>query len=259
MVGRGEGDDAGAALGERAGFVDKQGVGRGEAFEGGGVFDEDAGLGTAANGSHEGDGRGEAESARARDDEDGDGIEQGVEETRFRAEEKPRGKGGGGEGGDSGDEERGDAIGEAGDGGFAVLGLFDETDDLGEESVGADAFGAENKGAGGVEGAGRDAVTGAFGDGQRFAVSMDSSTSLPPLATVPSTGMCSPGRTRSWLSGVMAESGTSSSPPFSMSRCAKGGARSMSARIAASVRAWAHCSRIWPRRTMVVMNAVASK
>ena len=90
--GGGEGDDLRGAFGERAGFVDEESVGGGEALEGGGVFDEDAGLRAAANGGHKRDGRGEAERTGAGEDEDGDGVEQGGEETRRGGEEKPSGK-----------------------------------------------------------------------------------------------------------------------------------------------------------------------
>ena len=90
-------------------------------------------------------------------------------------------------------------------------------------------------------------------------VSMDSSTSLPPLSIRPSTGTLSPGRTRNRSPGWTVSSATSSSRPSAANRCAVFGARFISARIAASVRAWARCSKICPSNTIVVMKAVASK
>ena len=53
-------------------------------FEGGGIFDQDSGLGSAANTRYERDRGGEAERARAGDDEDGDRVEHAMQKGRFR-------------------------------------------------------------------------------------------------------------------------------------------------------------------------------
>ena len=90
-------------------------------------------------------------------------------------------------------------------------------------------------------------------------VSMDSSISARPSVRMPSTGRFSPGRTRRRSPGRTEATGTSSSVPSVRTRCAVGGVRCMSARMAASVRECARCSRICPSSTMVVMNAAASK
>ena len=97
-----------------------------------------------------------------------------------------------------------------------------------------------------------------LGTGSASPVSIASSTLLAPSVNRPSTGTFSPGRTRSRSPGTTASRGTSSSWP-SRIRWAVFGARSINARIAASVRACVRCSRIWPISTMAVINAVASK
>jgi hypothetical protein len=83
----------GLAGGERAGLVDQQSGGGGEALEGGGVLHEHAGLGAATDAGDERHRRGEAEGAGAGDDEDGDGVEQRVGEAWLGTERQPEPEG----------------------------------------------------------------------------------------------------------------------------------------------------------------------
>ena len=87
---------------------------------------------------------------------------------------------------------------------------------------------------------------------------IDSSTALLPLTTTPSTGIRSPGRTRSRSPTSTSASGTSSSPLPAM-RCATGGARPSSARSAAPVRCRARSSSTCPSSTSTMMTTAVSK
>ena len=98
----------------------------------------------------------------------------------------------------------------------------------------------------------------AFATGMGSPVSMDSSTLELPSVIFPSTGIFSPGRTRSIAPTATRSSGTSRSPSASTSR-AVAGARSSSARIAVPVRARARNSSTCPASTRTMMTAAASK
>ena len=99
----------------------------------------------------------------------------------------------------------------------------------------------------------------AFSTGSGSPVIMDSSTAERPSTTTPSTGMLSPGRTRSRSPVFTASSGTSVSCPSAPMRRAVFGARSSSARIAEPVRSRALSSSTWPRKTSATITAAASK
>ena len=90
-------------------------------------------------------------------------------------------------------------------------------------------------------------------------VTMDSSTVLRPSVTVPSTGIFSPGRTRSRFPGCTASRLTSTSVPSSRTSRALLGANPSSSLIAALVLPRARSSSTCPRSTRVVMTAAASK
>ncbi len=98
-----------------------------------------------------------------------------------------------------------------------------------------------------------------FSTGSDSPVTIDSSTALAPSSTTPSTGIASPGRTRSRSPGTIASSGTSSSVVPSPRRRAVFGARPSSARIALLVWLRARSSSTWPSSTSAVMIAAASK
>ena len=90
-------------------------------------------------------------------------------------------------------------------------------------------------------------------------VIIDSSTALAPSMSLPSTGIRSPGLTRSRSPGITVESGTSVSVPSSCTRRATGGVSDNKFLIAAPVRCRARNSRTWPTSTSVTMTAAASK
>ncbi len=148
----GQADNLRLAFGERAGFIDDEGVDFFENLKRLGIFDQDAGASAAAHANHDRHRRGETQGARAGDDEDGDGVDQGVREPRLRAEERPGNERDGSDGDDDGDEPFRYSIGETLDWGAAALGLSDELHDAREQRFGADTFGVHDERAGGVEG-----------------------------------------------------------------------------------------------------------
>ena len=87
---------------------------------------------------------------------------------------------------------------------------------------------------------------------------MDSSTSDAPFITMPSTGIFSPGRTRTTSPITTAARGISLIVPPRSTR-AVGGARFMSASMAWFVAPLARVSRIFPRSTKVMSMAQVSK
>ncbi len=98
----------------------------------------------------------------------------------------------------------------------------------------------------------------AFDTGIDSPVTMDSSTDERPSVTMPSTGIFSPGRTRSKSPTAMASIATSSSPCGEMRRAVFGASPS-SARIAPEVRWRARNSSTCPSNTRTVMTEAASK
>ena len=100
---------------------------------------------------------------------------------------------------------------------------------------------------------------GPFSTGIGSPLIIDSSTALEPSTTTPSTGIFSPGRTRSRSPGTTCSSGTSSSRPSSRSRRAVLGARPSKARMALPVWRRARSSSTCPSRTSVTITAAGSK
>ena len=98
-----------------------------------------------------------------------------------------------------------------------------------------------------------------FDTGVGSPVTIDSSTRPPPSVRRPSTGIFSPGFTRSRSPTATRSSDTLSSCPSAVTRVAVFGARSSSARIAPDVFSRARSSRTWPNSTSTVMTAAASK
>ena len=96
-----------------------------------------------------------------------------------------------------------------------------------------------------------------FATGALSPVIIDSSTSLSPSRTCPSSGTRAPGRTRSMSPGAIALTGTVSTPS-SVTRSAVSGLRSNSARNARAVRRRARASIAWPSTTRVITTATAS-
>src|SRR5260370_24432663 len=80
------------AFGERAGFVDDEGVDFGERFEGFGVSNEDACMSAPADRDHDGHGGGKAEGAGAGDDQHGYRSDERVRKARLGTKERPADK-----------------------------------------------------------------------------------------------------------------------------------------------------------------------
>mmetsp|Transcript_61810 Transcript_61810/g.146297 ORF Transcript_61810/g.146297 Transcript_61810/m.146297 type:complete len:219 (-) Transcript_61810:3343-3999(-) len=94
--------------------------------------------------------------------------------------------------------------------------------------------------------------------GRLSPVISDSSISLAPSTTSPSTGIRSPGRTTTWSSTRTSAIATSRSAPLRRTR-ARSGRRALSARIASVVCRLARVSSHLPSRTSVITTAEASK
>ena len=98
----------------------------------------------------------------------------------------------------------------------------------------------------------------AFTTGSVSPVSMDSSTSVAPSTTTPSTGIFSPGRTSTVSPATTWANGTSRSSPPRTTR-AVGGVRFMSDSMAWFVAPLARLSSILPNSTKVMSMAQVSK
>ena len=98
----------------------------------------------------------------------------------------------------------------------------------------------------------------AFTTGSVSPVSMDSSTSVAPSTTTPSTGIFSPGRTSTVSPATTWARGTSRSSPPRTTR-AVGGVRFMSDSMAWFVAPLARLSSILPNSTKVMSMAQVSK
>ena len=169
-VGAVDGDDVDechAAGGDGAGLVEDDGVDLAGRLEDLGSLDEDPELGAAAGADEECGGCGESEGAGAGDDQHGDrGGERGGGRL---AGAEPEAEGADGESDDDRHEHGRDLVGEALHRGFAVLGVGDESGDLGQGGVGADPGGAHDESSAGVDGGSGDGVAGGDFDGHRFA------------------------------------------------------------------------------------------
>ena len=100
---------------------------------------------------------------------------------------------------------------------------------------------------------------GTFATGIGSPLIIDSSTELLPSTTSPSTGTCSPGRTRMRAPTCTQHRCTSRSSPEGSITRAVCGASSSSAWIAPCVRPRARPSSTWPSSTRVTITAAASK
>ena len=98
-----------------------------------------------------------------------------------------------------------------------------------------------------------------FSTGMASPVIILSSTEDCPSVMMPSTGMASPGRTRSTSPSIIFSSGASYSSPFSNTRRAVFGDKSRSALIASPVRSRARNSKTCPTKTSAMMTTDASK
>ena len=108
-----------------------------------GPSDQDPELRAPAGPDHQRGRRRQPERTRARDDEHGDGGREGVR--RIAGEREPAGERRERQAEHDGDEDRGDAVGEALDRRLARLRLLDEPGDLRERGVGADPRRADDE------------------------------------------------------------------------------------------------------------------
>ena len=134
------GDDAnddGRALRDGAGLVENDGVDGLQGFERFGRFEQDAHLGAFTGAHHDGDGRGKAQRAWTADDDDGDG--RGERLVGVAGYDEPGDERDEGDDEYGGNENAGDAVGDAGDGRLGGVGVLDEFDDLRESGAVAHA------------------------------------------------------------------------------------------------------------------------
>ncbi len=125
----------------------------------------------------------------------GHGCDQGVDQLRLRAKIEPDHEGEHGQDHHDRHEVAGNRVGQACDGGLAVLGVLHHLDDLRQGSILADLGCAEFERAGLVSVAPITSSPAFLDAGRLSPVSMDSSTAELPSRITPSTGTFSPGRT----------------------------------------------------------------
>ena len=218
-------------------------------------------LAPSPGGDHDRHRRGEAERARAGDDQD--------RHRRRRARSASRGSGptsaqttnvSDRDRHDGRHEVARDGVGQPLDRRAAALRLADHSDDLGQQRLGAHAFGPHDEAARRRSpcrrSRGRPAAS---PTGIGSPVTIDSSTALAPSTTTPSTGTFSPGRTRRRSPTCTPRAAR---PPRAhpRSRAAPSSARGRAAPgWPIPVRLLARSSSTWPRRTSVTMTAAASK
>ena len=162
-------DERHLAGGDGAGLVEHDRVDRAGRFEDLGSLDQHAELGAAAGADHQRRRCCQAERTRAGDDQHGDrGGERGRRRVgRGGGDPEPERRGG--EDDHDRDEDRRDPVGEALHVGLAGLRVLDHPADLGERGVGADAGGAHDEAAAGVDRCAGDGVAGCDFDGHRLA------------------------------------------------------------------------------------------
>ena len=156
-----------AALGDRAGLVQDQGVDPAAVLEDLATLDDDAQLGAPAGAHHDRQRRGEPEGAGAGDDQDGDGRSEGLvrrmagQEPSHQREERD------GDGGRN--EDRGYTVGQPLHRRSAALRLRHQVHDLRQGRFGADSGGLDHEVAVGVDGGTNDLVASGHLDGNGFA------------------------------------------------------------------------------------------
>ena len=146
------------ALGEGAGLVQHDGVELAGALQGLAVADQDAHLRRAAHADHDGDRRGQPQGAGTGDHQHRHGHHHRVADLRRRAEPIPDDEGDDRDADHDRHEHRRDLVHQAADRGLAGLGLTHRFDDMRQGGVAADARGAHQKAALGVEGAAENGV-----------------------------------------------------------------------------------------------------
>ena len=158
----------GPALGQGARLVDDQGVHLLEGLEGLRVADQHSKAGAPAHAHHDRHGSGEAQGARARDDEDAHRRHQPVGQARLGTHQRPHHEARRRDRDDRGHEVRRHPVRQSLDGRPAPLRLTDHADDLREEGVRTDTFGADHQRPGAVQGCADHAVAHALFHGHRL-------------------------------------------------------------------------------------------
>ena len=153
-------------FGDGAGFVQNKGVDFMQAFQGGGVFEEDAFFGALAAADHNCYRRCQAKCTWAADDDDRDAHFNGKGK-RF-TDDEPDAECHEGDGQDGWYKDSGHAVGRAGDWRLGGVGVFHQVDDLRQCCVCTNGRGSEAETAGGVDGAGGNGVADVFFNRQAF-------------------------------------------------------------------------------------------
>jgi DNA-binding FrmR family transcriptional regulator len=157
------------ALRQGSGLVDHQRVDFFHPLERLGILDQDTRAGAASHADHDRHGRGEAERARTGDDQHRDRGDEGVGETRLRAEHRPRRER------DERDEDHRrheparDLVGEPLDRRARALRRRHHGDDARQHGVAPDLLGAHDEAAACVERAGDHVIAGFFARRHRLA------------------------------------------------------------------------------------------
>jgi hypothetical protein len=153
----------------RAGLVEDDDVGLSEPFERFGIPEQDPVLCALPGADHDRRRRGEPEGARAGDDQDGDRVHERQVEGGLRPDHEPGHERQAGQPEDHRDEDTGDRIRQALDGGSRPLGFLDEAHDLGEHRLRAHPGGLVGEGPRAIERPPDDLVAGLLADGHALA------------------------------------------------------------------------------------------
>jgi hypothetical protein len=151
---------------EGSGFIQDHSIHAGGHFERGPILNEDAALGAASGGRHDGRRGSEPHGAGAGDDEHRDGVD---ERRPQRSEENPDEKGNEGDGEHGEREPAAYHIGKTRYGRLRALGAFHQFDNAGKRGVTADIGGGEAEGSGTVDGPGEDGRAWGLRHGNAFA------------------------------------------------------------------------------------------
>ena len=186
----------GLAFGQRAGLVDDERVDLLEALQRLGVLDQHAGLRAAPDADHDRHRRGEPERAGAGDDQHRDGRDQGVGEARLRPPDDQAKKASAATAITAGTNQPATWSASRWIGARLRCACGDHLHDPRQHRVAADLLGAHDEAAGWFIVPPITLSPGSLVTGMDSPVTIDSSTALRPSSTSPSTGTCSPGRTR---------------------------------------------------------------
>ena len=152
---RSDGHELRLALRQRPGLVDDNRRHLLEHLQRFGVPHQNAELRTPSRPHHNRHRRGEAERTGTGDDEHGDGIDQRMDEPRFRSVDRPHAEGDRGNSDHGGNKPPGHLVRETLNGRPRPLRFGDQPDDLGQKRVAADPLRLHHQYAGAIDGAAR--------------------------------------------------------------------------------------------------------